>query len=134
MGLASASPQSLLPALWCHLDAPGVHAGDEAMQEADIATEVEHGAAWCPFAADVASDLLDVADIRLGQEVDQDISDVPVGRRHGLEADPVAGEVRQAAAHARVDGKDPFHREAFFSQAAMALSATACIFRPASMQ
>lgn len=103
MGLASASPQSLLPALWGHLDAPGVHAGDEAMQEADIATEVEHGAARRSFAADVAADLLDVADIRLGQEVDQDISDVSVGRRHGLQGDSVAGEVRQTAGHPWVD-------------------------------
>ena len=115
--LAGACTQSPLPALWCHLDAPGVHAGDEAMQEADIATEVEHGAARRPFASDVAADLLDVADIRLGQEVDQDISDVPVGRRHGLQGDPVAGEVRQAAGHPGVNGQDPLHLAAFRSQA-----------------
>ena len=117
VGLAGACTQSALPALWCHLDAPGVHAGDEAMQEADIATELEHGAAGRSLAADVSAHLLDVADIRLGQEVDQDISDVPVGRRHGLQGDPVAGEVRQAAAHAWIDGQDPFHLAAFRSQA-----------------
>ena len=117
MGLAGASAQSLLPALWCHLNAPRVHGSDEAMQETDIATEVEHGAARCSFPSDEAADLLDVADIRLGQEVDQDISDVPVGRRHGLQGDPVAGEVRQAAAHAWIDGEDPFHLAAFRSQA-----------------
>ena len=117
MRLAGACTQSPLPPLWCHLDAPGVHAGDEAMQEADIATEVEHGATRRPFASDVAAHFFDVADIRLGQEIDQDISDVPVGRRHGLQCDPVSGEVRQAAAHAWVDGQDPFHRAAFFSQA-----------------
>jgi len=132
--LAGACAQSPLPPLWCHLDAPGVHAGDKAVQEADIATEVEHGAARCSFASDVAAHLFDVADIRLGQEVDQDISDVPVGRRHGLQGDPVAGEVRQAATHAWVDGQDPLHREAFFSQAKIAWSATAWILRPLARQ
>ena len=117
MRLAGACAQSPLPPLWCHLDAPGVHAGDEAMQEADIATELEHGAARCSFASDVAADFLDVADIRLGQEVDQDISDVPVGRRHGLKGDPVAGEVRQAAGHPWVDCQNPFHLAAFRNQA-----------------
>jgi len=134
MGLAGSSPQSLLPALWGHLDAPGVHAGDEAMQEADIATEVEHGATRRPFASDVAADFFDVADIRLGQVVDQDISDVPVGRRHGIQGHPVAGEVRQASGHPWVDGEDAFHREAFFNQAKTAWSATAWIFRPLARQ
>jgi len=134
MGLAGACTQSPLPALWGNLDAPGVHAGDEAMQEADIATELEHCRTGRSLASDVTTDLLDVADIRLGQEVDQDISDVPVGRRHGLQGDPVAGVVRQAAGHPGVDGQDPFHRAAFFSQAAMALSATACSLRPAARQ
>ena len=117
MCFAGAYTQSPLPALWCHLDAPGVHAGDEAVKEADIAPKVEHSAARCPFASDVAAHFLDVADIRLGQEVDQDISDVPVGRRHGLQNDSVAGVVRQAAAHAWVDGEDPGHLAAFRSQA-----------------
>jgi len=116
MSLTGASPQSLLPALWGNLDAPGVHAGYEPMQETDIAPKVEHGAAWCPFASDEAADLLDVADIRLAQEVDQDISDVPVGRRHGLEGDPIAGEVRQAAGQPWVNGQNPFHLAAFRSQ------------------
>lgn len=74
------------------------------MQESYVAPKVEHGAPWCSLAADVAADLLDVADIRLGQEVDQDISNVAVGRRHGLQGDPVVSEVRQASAHAWVDG------------------------------
>ena len=117
VSLAGSCTQSPLPALWGNLDAPGVHAGDEAMQETDIATELEHGAAGRSLAANVAADFLDVADIRLAQEVDQDISDVPVGRRHGLQGDPVAGVVRQAARHPWVDGQDPFHLAAFFSQA-----------------
>jgi len=104
MGLAGACTQSALPPLWRHLDAPDIHAGDKAVQEADIATEVEHGAARCPFSSDVAAHFFDVADIRLAQEVDQDISDVPVSRRHGLQGDPVAGVVRQAAGHPWVDG------------------------------
>ena len=117
VSLAGASAQSLLPALWCHLDAPGVHGSNEAMQEADIATELEHGAARCSLASDVAADLLDVDHVRLGQEVDQHLSDVAVGRWHGLQGDSVSAKVRQAAAHAWVDGKDAFHLEAFLNTA-----------------
>ena len=87
------------------------------MEEADIATELEHCRTGRPFASDVAAHFLDVADIRLRQEVNQDISDVPVGCRHGLQGDSVAGVVRQAAAHAWVDGEDPGHLAAFRSQA-----------------
>ena len=134
MGLAGACTQSLLPALWRHLNAPGVHAGDEAVQEADIATELEHCRTGRPFASDVSAHLLDVDHIRLGQEVDQDISDVPVGRRHGLQGDPVAGEVCQAAGHPWVDCEDSFHLAAFRSQAKIAWSATAWILRPVAMQ
>jgi len=134
MRLAGACTQSPLPPLWGNLDAPGVHAGDEAMQEADIATEVKHGAAGCSLAAYVSAHLLDVADIRLGQEVDQDISDVPVGRRHGLQGDPVAGVVRQAAGHPWVYCQDPIHLAAFRSQAKIAWSATAWILRPLARQ
>ena len=104
MGLTGASAQSLLPALWGHLDAPGVHAGNEPMQEADIATEIEHCRSRRPFASDVAADLLNVADIRLAKVVDHHLPDVTVGGRHGLQGDSVAGVVRQTAGHPWVDG------------------------------
>ena len=134
VSLAGASAQSPLPALWGHLDAPGVHGSNEAVQEADISAEIEHCRSRRPFASDVATDLLDVDHVRLGQEVDQHLSDVAVGCWHGLQGDPVAGEVRQAAAHAWVDCQDPLHLAAFFSQAKIAWSATAWIFSPAARQ
>ena len=134
MGLAGACAQSLLPALWCHLDAPGVHAGDEAMQEADIATKVEHGATRRPFASDVSAHFLNVYYVGLAEVVDHHLPDVAVGGRHRLQGDPVVGEVRQASAHAWVDGQDPFHLAAFFSQAKIAWSATAWILRPLARQ
>ena len=46
MGLAGASTQSLLPPLWRHLDAPGVHAGDEAPDKAFFFYDVDDNN-WC---------------------------------------------------------------------------------------
>ena len=94
------------------------------MEESDIAPEVKHGAPWRPFASDVAAYLLNVDHVRLAKEVDKHLPDVTVGGMHGFQGDSVAGEVRQAAAHAWVDCQDSLHLEAFFSQAKIAWSAT----------
>ncbi len=62
MGRLGAGPDGLLPALWRHLDHPGLRRCDQAVQEADVVAEIEHRAARGALTSDVPTHLLDVAD------------------------------------------------------------------------
>ena len=107
----------LLPPLRRYLDHPGLGAGYQAMDESYVSAEVEHGRARCALPAHIAADFLYVHHVGDAQSIQDERRDILIGGRHGIQDDAPVPVVGDTAAHAWVNGQDPFHLAAFRSQA-----------------